>query len=264
MALPRLTIDPNIVLHGARARGGAGEAPILVINEVGKGRTILLNFSVACYGPARDDERAEPLWALFKGLLAMANVKPRVAVRTAKGGLRKCEAAFFRDGAVEYLGFLKYRCAAAEPPQDAEVILDAKAHTYDVRTGEYLGQVARFPATFEIERGRLYARLPYLVEAISVAPAKPTVRAGEALGVALALKATSAKTGRHWFHVRVFGPDKVERRHYVQNVAVVDGKGQALIPLALNDPVGIWRVTARDVATRLRAEATFAVQAPKR
>ena len=263
MALPRLTIDPNIVLHGARARGGAGEAPILVINEVGKGRAILLNFSVACYGQARDDERAEPLWALFKGLFAMANVKPRVAVRTAKGGLRKCEAARFRDGAVEYLGFLKYRCAAAEPPQDAEVVLDAKAHTYDVRTGEYLGQVDRFPATFEIERGRLYARLPYLVEAIRVAPAKPTVRAGEVLTVALGLKATSTEPGRHWFHIEVFGPDKVERRHYAQNVAVVAGKGMALIPLALNDPVGIWRVTARDVATRLRAEATFAVQAPQ-
>ena len=260
MVLKNLIVDPNVVLHGARALGQAGDTPLLIVNQVGNGRAVLLNFSVGCTTPARDEERAEQHWKLFKGLLAMADVRPRVSVRTATGGLRKCEAVFYRDGAVEYLGFLKYRCTSAEPPQDAEVALDRPAHTYDCRTGQYLGNVAGFPATFQIERGKLYARLPYAVQAARVKPAKPSAQAGEVVRVALGLAATSPKPGRHWFHVEVFGPDKAERRHYAQNVAVVDGKGEAVIPLALNDAPGAWRITARDVATGVRAEATLTVR----
>jgi hypothetical protein len=255
--LGRITADPDIAANGARSLGLAGKVPILLVNNVGKGRAILLNFAVGSYSSARSDKRAETWWALFKGLLARANVQPRVSIRTAEGGLRKCEAVFYRDGVVEYLGFLKYRY---EPPQDAEVVLDRKAHTYDVRAGEYLGNVDRFPATFQIERGKLYARLPYAVKAIDVKLAKASP--GEAVAIALGLTASSSKTGRHWFHIQVFGPDKVERRHYAQNVAVVNGKGQAVIPLALNDAPGAWRIVARDVASGVRAEATLEVQAP--
>ena len=66
------------------------------------------------------------------------------------------------------------------------------------------------------------------------------------------------------FHVDVFGPDGRERRHYAQNVAVIDGSGEAFIPLALNDTPGTWRIVARDVASRTAAEATVSVRAPKR
>jgi len=259
-ALHRITIDPNIALAGARAMGDAGGTPIIIVNKLGKGRAVLLNFSVTSYGPTRNDERAEQYWKLFRGLLAMAGVRPRVQVKTAKGPMHKCEAVFYRDGDVEYLGFLKYRCAQDEPPQDAEVILDRPAHTYDVRAGEYLGNADRFHATFEIERGKFYARLPYAVESVAVKPEKSSLRAGEPLSVSLSLTASRKKTGRHWFHVQVLGPDGKERRHYAANAAVVNGSGRALIPFALNDPSGKWSVTVRDVASGLTARAEVELQ----
>jgi len=260
-----LVVDPNIALAGAQALARAGDVPLLIVNQVGKGRAILLNFSVAFTTPARDEARADGQWKLFKGILAMADVRPRVSLRTAAGGLRKSESVFFRDGAIEYLGFLKYRCTTTEPPQDAEVRLDAPAHTYDCRTGAYLGKVARFAATFQIQRGKLYARLPYAVDAVAVKPAKAKALGGEVVRVQLGLVAKGgAKPGRHWFRVEVFGPDKAERRHYAQNVAVVEGRGEAVIPLALNDASGVWRITARDVASGVRAEAAFTVQSAGR
>ena len=257
--LEGLTVDPNVALGSAKALGHAEGTPILIVNSIGKGRAVLLNFSLGFYSSTRNDERAETFWHVLKGLLAAADVGPQVYVRTAAGGMKKCETVRYRDGDIEYLGFLKYRCAADEPPQDAEVVLGSKAHTYDVRTGEYLGHVASFPATFQIDRGRLYSRLPYAVEAVSVKPPL-SARVGQAIPVTLGLRASRGTTGRHWFRVEVFGPDGKERRHYAQNVAVVNGSGLATVPLALNDPTGLWRITARDVASAVRAEVRLEVK----
>lgn len=260
MTLERITVDPSVALANAQALGEAGGTPLLTINRFGEGRAILLNFAVGFYTSCRNDERAEQHWSLFRGLMAMAGVAPSVHVRTANGEMRKSEIARYRDGEVEYVGFLKYRCAADEPPQDGEVSLDTPAHTYDVRTGEYLGNVARFPATFEIERGKLYARLPYEVESISLEPTQRQVARGRPMPLELGLKASRPNTGRHWFRIEVFGPDGTERRHYAQNVAVVDGSGNALVPFALNDPTGEWRITARDVASGVRGEVRVKVR----
>jgi hypothetical protein len=266
--LEALTVDPSVQLSGARALGTAETTPIIIVNDVGKGHTVLLNFSLSPYPAARATNAAATYWQLLKGVLDIAGVRPRVKISTPSGALCMCETVFYRDGRVEYVGFLKSRAGRAEEAQDAEVTFESKAHTYNTRTGDYLGDVDRFSTTFTPESSMLFARLPYAVQSISVEPEKSSAHRGDVLSLRLGLTCSAGPHERHWFRVEVLGPDAAgragappqERRHYAQNVPVVAGKGEALIPLAFSDTPGVWRVTGRDVASGVRAEAAFTVQ----
>ncbi|NUQ01530.1 MAG: hypothetical protein HUU35_16925, partial [Armatimonadetes bacterium] len=46
---------------------------------------------------------------------------------------------------------------------------------------------------------------------------------------------------------------------YARNVSCPNGQGELLVPLALNDARGTWRLTAQDVATGLATVASLAV-----
>jgi len=261
VTLPRLTVDPNIVAAGAKSSGTAGETPILLLNQFGAGRAVLLNFALSGYRSCRAKPEAGAYWAVVRAAVGLAGVKPRVQVNGPDGPLYKVESVFFRDGPVEYLGFLKYRAGTTETAVDAEVVLDGEAVTYDVRAGQCLGKVDRFTAAFAPDRGKLYARLPYHVRSVSVRPAVTKAQPGDVVKLGLALETLAATgPGRHWFRVEVFGPEGELRRHYADNVAVVDGVGEATVPLALNDGAGVWRVTARDLASGVSGSAAFEVR----
>lgn len=260
-SLVGLTVDPNLVPTTAKAHAAAAGTPLVLVNDVGRGHAVLLNFSLARYASNRSQPEASVYWALLLESLALGGVVPRAQVSGPAGPLYQLEVASFRDGPVEYVGFLKYRVSAAEPAVTARVTFGDAAFTYDVRAGMPLGNVDQFETPFQPDRARLYCRLPYSVRRIAVEAAAARCKRGDPVPLELSLEtAGKAVPGRHWFHLDVAGPDGAPLLHYAQNVPVVDGKGSALIPLAFNDPVGRWQVRARDVATGLTAETQFRVR----
>jgi len=61
-------------------------------------------------------------------------------------------------------------------------------------------------------------------------------------------------------HVEVAGTDGLARPAYTFNAELSTGTGSCIIPLGLNDPVWTWSVVARDVASGLKAMASFDVK----
>jgi hypothetical protein len=58
----------------------------------------------------------------------------------------------------------------------------------------------------------------------------------------------------------VFAPGSdTPHRQYSQNIACPGGKGRAIVPLALNDTTGEWRLQFRDAATGKAAEKAAVV-----
>jgi len=257
-----IAVDPNITLRGGKALAQSGDTPLLIVNRVGKGRAVLLNFSINSYNSVRSSVTVETYRSLVRGLLSMAGVTPQVQVQVLEDGkgLRQCEVARFKDGLTEYVGFLKYRENPTEPIHEAEIRWPNAAHTYDARTGKYYGKADRVLASFQPDRGKLFTRLPYAVSAVRVKTQSASIRVGSDVVVQVALATSGGRPGRHWAHVSVIGPDNKERRHYAQNIAVVDGKGEAVIPVAMNDAPGTWKVQARDVASGVIGTAELRVK----
>lgn len=264
IALPGIDVDGNARAAGAQALGSAGDAPLALVKQTGAGRTVLLNYSFGSIARARMEPAALAHREVVYALLAMANVTPQVQVTVGEEPLRGLETVRYADGPVQYLGFLKQRTSPEEPTTAARISTTERLHTWDLRTGEYLGLVDAWDAQFVPSRGSLFARLPYHVDGLRLSVTKGAVEANERERLAVVactvrLLTGEATPGRQWVNLRLLGPDGVERRHYARNVAVEGGSAVSYVPMALSDEPGTWTVIARDVISGERAEASFAL-----
>ena len=205
-----------------------------------------------------------PQWGVLEALFATKGVQPQARVTVGGDPMRLLETVRFQEGPIQYVGFLKNRANRDEPTAAAQVTMSSAAHTYDVRSGKYLGKLATWPAEFVPARAKLYARLPYTIDGMKVAAAKaPGNVVGQITGPVLtcnvSLQTSSKQPGRHWVAVSVYGPDGKLRQHYNRNVPTANGKATTTIPLALDDAKGTWKVIAREVISGKTAQASFAM-----
>ena len=264
LELTRLDVDGEVQVAGGQALGQSGETPLVIAKTTGKGRAVLLNYSFAAPYGLRLGPDVLPHWQVLADLLATAGVKAPVTVAADGDPLRHLETVVFHNAATEYVAFLKYRNNAAEQPTTATVTTGRKLHTYDMRTGAYLGNVAEWQAEFTPARAKLFARLPYEVKGVSATARLGRVGAdtaaeeiGPTVTCAVSLTTSGGAAGPHWIELRVIGPDGQARPCYARNVPLAEGKATSTIPLALSDPAGQWKVVARDTISHKTATATF-------
>lgn len=275
--LPAVTTGPvKLTLGGATleapmtisAETGAPVRP--AVKTLGKGRAILLDGCATNYSETRlggaggevEEKKAGPeqiraeIRAFWRGLLAAGGVKAGVELGDAPG----VEAVRYGNGPAQLVGLLDSGGSGAVTPTSGRRVtlrLPAAAHLYDCRAGRYLGQTDRHEITIVPGLAGLYACLPTRPTGLKVDAA--AVRVGEPLRLRLGL-AAAAPDVLSVVRVEVAGPDGRPRPWYAANAVIRGATGQATVPLALNDPPGEWRLTARDVATGLTAQARVTVR----
>ena len=82
---------------------------------------------------------------------------------------------------------------------------------------------------------------------------------GQALTYHVAVKGGEAETGLHVVRAEVTAPDGTLLRHYAANLLAPGGRAVGAVPLALNDPSGVWLLTVRDSASGVEARLPFHV-----
>ncbi|MHC4715957.1 MAG: beta-galactosidase [Planctomycetota bacterium] len=251
---------------------------------VGCGAVVLLHRDVllARYPSHRltGGEAVGPVKATFTKLLSLVGLRPRVPVLDEKGKAHHgVEVVLFEDGPARYAAVLfntgydgriralksdKSALAVFDKPSRVTVRFGGAREVYNIRAGKYLGRVRSDAATLDPVAPLCYALLPYKVTAIEVdAPA--SAKPGQIVPVKLAV-AAKARAGarlqlaRHVLRVDVIGPDGKGRTYYSRNLDTVAGRAEMSVPLALNDPVGEWRLRVKDVATGTTAERTVRVE----
>lgn len=253
--------------------------PALLVNSFGKGKGILLNFIPSDYFVVtasdagaeislEEKARRDVAWRLetiMAWILEQAGVRPPLSVLVdGQPGHSKTFRRFQRGRHV-YLGF----CGQGGlTPRNYErsretAILDSDAHLYDIRKGQYLG----FGREIQIQYGvldvaRLYACLPYKVEKLVIQWDKPAVSPGEKIAFSVAIQASLPllETDPHRVRVEVTDADGQYREFYRYIIPAEGGKGRGEIPVAENDPPGIWKLRLTDVATGVSADAAFTVE----
>ena len=275
--LPASVGDGSIRTTTGRVLGEVAGAPAVILNGHGRGKSVLLNFSLAGYlerEKAVTEEADFARWRvnaavreLMRQVMAYAGAAAPVAAQPA---LPRLQVGRFANGEARYVGLLQglprpsmdYTLRTAVVPAGQRVTVDfGKAgHVYDVRAGAYLGRVKQAPVDIQPGRAKLYAVLPYRVESLNVAAPKQ-VRRGQPLRVKLTLRTQGGKPGLHVARVELRGPDRKPVRWYSRNVKLPDGQASVTLNLALNDPVGRWTLHAHDVASGVSSEASFVVEA---
>lgn len=257
-------IEPGLRATTGTALGTVGEAPIVIVNKVGAGLAVTLNFSVLGIGAERTSTAAGPLEQIIGAVLKSAGVSAYCRMTRADGTPpRVIEQALFTDGQNRYLA-LQHDFLTRVPAegQDVRIALPEPAIVYDVRAGRPVadGALAEWDAYLARGKPLLYALMPYTVDAVQ-AQAPESASRGETIQLQVRVRAGEQQPGYHVVRMDVYAPGSHRpHREYSQNIACTGGAGNATIPLALNDATGQWRLSLRDVASGVRTDATVNVR----
>lgn len=255
----------------------AGRAPAVICRQFGEGLAVYLNADLSHYERDRyslTKDRAVAARSLMDLLADLADIEPAVAVtdRTL-GSTAGIEATRFAQRGAELHAFIMNRpwsisgvgekldddtLAVFETDRDLELAFQDPAHTYNARTGTYLGETAEVRQTLPRLTPLFISRLPYRVKGLDVTCPKET-RRGEAVEVAVALKADGPAVD-HVVRLDVYQPDGTWCYWLSTDTVARAGRGTFTVTLALNDPEGPWRLELKDCVTGMTAKRRLNVR----
>ncbi|OPZ27031.1 MAG: Beta-galactosidase trimerization domain protein [Lentisphaerae bacterium ADurb.BinA184] len=276
-------VATGVAAAGATALGQAGGEPVCLVNRVGKGQAILLNFALWSVmnarsetpnlgGQANVEETPHAAGALFLDVLAAAGVEPAYRITPYKNNaklrfLGNLEVTRWRNGDYEIVSLFRQTGlrdvnGAYAQVQLPEAFAAPPAHrfVYDIRHQATVGQ--QFPGWYWIS-DILPARAAFYVVMKTPCPA-PRIEMPAEVGRGTAPRVRISLPGAGGLHavkIRVAQPDGTPAEWLDQAVMAGAAPAEFALPMAFNDPPGTWTLTATDVFTRETEQViSFAVK----
>lgn len=251
--VPAARADGGVQAAGASAAGSAGEAPLMLTNQFGQGRAVLLNMAMSSF-PSRPDTEAAAELAGRLFLQTLGDVAPAVALTTPQGRhLRNVEITRWMNGPVQIVSIFSHAREASR----ATVTLPDARYVYDLKRGEDLGRTSAFTVKLTPSRAQFFALSAAPVEPVGLRPGAEAVAPGEVQRVEVA---SAMRAGQQAVKVQVTLPDG-SAADWIDPVVITDRRGATVdVPVALNDPTGTWTVSATELYTGDTTTAQFGVR----
>ena len=256
-----MRVDRSVRARPGAVVGGAVQGvPICIVNRVGKGRAVLLNFALAGYAGWRKEGSAAPARRYISELLAQVGVKPTVRVTTGGQWTDSVHAARWRNGSMRILALDRY---PIEPERDAKplrvkVQWPERGYVYEIRAHRALGPRDALETELAVHVPKLYAWMPYAIGDVTLgAPAG--ARPGQRVAITVGLGASRAQRAPHVVTLDVYGPDGSWKHYFRQRLRLSGAQARTHITLAHNAPPGDWKLVAGEVISGKTAQRTLRV-----
>jgi len=253
LCAPDCKVNPAVSLDGGAAAGQAGDVPVWISHKVGRGRAVLLNVSMSTFPKAGLPETPEATYAVLAALFKEAGVQPKLSLLTPAGlPMRNCEIVRWLDGDIEIVAL--FREAGQKEP--AVLVLPGPRYVYDLRAGKYRGRLAKVTVDIVPCRATFLALCP-----AELPVPKLTLPATAAPGQVLAAGvAAPGAGGQVAVKLSLVGPDGT-KADWIPSYVITGPKGaQVSIPVAYNDPAGVWKLTATELFSGKTVAAGFVVR----
>ena len=269
-----MVVNPAVQLAGGRALGRAGDTPICIVNEVSKGRAILLNFPMWSFpNTALHDESGEAS-EFVKALFAAAGVEWPLRVLDESGRPhRNIEVMRWRTGeGVEVAALYgpdrdtwpdvhppvaPLPFDGLDTPVPVTVALPQKKHVYEMRTGRRSGPTGEFSTGVRPWWATLLVLSERELRAPVLRAAGGPAQRGGMLEVDVRIPGSA---GLRALKLRAKGPGGGDAPWLSRSVIVEDGAAQVQLPIAYNEEPGKWTVTTTDLFTSEPATVSFVVE----
>jgi len=246
-------IDGGVAVSTGKAMRDLGGAPALIVNNVGKGRAVLINTNMDGFGAACREPQPAGVrdWAVQA--LSDAGVQPQVVLEGATGQpLTGVSAVRWQDGDMQLLSL--FREAGAR--EEAVVKLPQAMHVYNLRSGQALGKVSSFRTEIIPCRATFLALCPTEPREARISLDSETASRGEVRTVSVQVPGAS---GLKAYRVRA-RCGEMELDWLEQNVLCGEQPAQFVIPVAYNDPTGDWTIEAKELFTGRVTTAKLTVE----
>jgi len=263
-------VDTEVKAGGATAMGSAGETPVLLVNKVGKGRAVLMNFQLLS-GKAEGSQAAAAR-ELVGRLYRAAGARAPIEAASPNGEpLPQTETRVWANGGALVFGlwrrmenewFGPKTGTIAGEPVPARVTLPVDSHVYDLRAGKYLGRVSRVDTELRWGRASFFLALPYRVGKVAVALSSARPQAGQTLTADITLDIPAGSPERFATWVEVTDPSGNKPLWGSGVVMLEGGRGRVQFPIAFNDQPGAWKVKVTELFSGQTAETGWTVVSP--
>ena len=233
--VPGMIADASLRPAGAAAVASAGEVPLLLVREVGKGVAVHLNGSFADLA-RRGDPGVEAARDMVSALLARAGVTRLFALEPPEAA----RAYSFTLGDVVLLSVIR----RGDPGAPASIRLAAPQHVYDTLSGRYLGPGQEIRLASEGRGFELYCLAEDRLPGVALEVPGAALR-GERLGVEARLPGGRDRLVR----MDVYDPEGEWCPYYRRFARVTGDSAEFTVPFAHNDLAGAWTVRVTDVAS---------------
>ena len=225
--------------------------PVMMTNQVGKGRAILLNLPLGKIIAGADDDPAARafLLALMKDAGIFTGLQAPSGYQVTR----------FRGNGYELLS-----CRIGTGAKDGETLeLGQSCHVYDVRKGKYLGLLSAITPSACSGRNNLFTLLP--APACDFMISMPhSLPAGEIATVNIAPQpAAGHGNPERLFRMRLLGPDGAELETLRTFISGQDRPVTIHAPLAMNQQPGAYTCEVLDILTGTIHTRRFQVKGGK-
>ena len=245
--------DAGVQATQATAAGSAGETPLLLSHEFGKGRALLMNLTITAVQGRSAKGAPETPARLMQWVLGQTQVAAPLTVTGIDGQrLRNVEITRWMNGSAQIVSVFRHHGTA----ETAELRLPIPLYVYDIKARKYLGKQQTVTLEITPFRAQFYVLAPQPPRPV-VLNWTPSLAVGNVQRVTMT---SSLAEGQQAVKVQVKLPDG-SIADWVCPTVVTDKRGVVVdVPVAHNDPKGRWTVSATDVYTGATSTARFTVK----
>jgi len=248
VAVPGFRADASVRVDGGKALAQLGDASAVVVRRAGKGHAVLLNHALSTYRTLLNRGQDRTIRGPYRSLFALGGSRRRFAVVGRDGAdIPGAELAVFQNGPIEYLTLQKHAYEHEKYPVGGVIRLDGPRWVTNTRTGKSLGRTDRIDVALTGLGCYVFTLLPYEVKQFQVSVPR-TARRGTDAAVEVAVVAAGREPGPHTIRVDVFDPSGKRLWPRVK-LETHKGKARVVLPIAINDRLGNWKVVVTDVTT---------------
>ena len=199
--------------------------------------------------------------------------------------LRYTKTSSFKNGTLQYFVVLrspgmvayfhngqKYVKLGAKDffkePAKVRVRFPSKGYVYEILSDkQFQGMRDEVQTVFTPTTLKLYSLIPYRVAALRLKLTEPRVHPGQLVGYNIQIEidpqapsVTPAMPGNHTLRMELIDPDGQTSSIYSRNITAESGKAKGIIPFALSDKKGTWRIRLKDLTSGAKTATSFVVE----
>ncbi len=227
----------------------------------GKGKAFYFGDRIRGYAGRRRAGKGMEALSAVSAALKTAGVIPGVTATVVSSGerLKATEVTTFRNGEADYVCLLRDHRVNDLSTREVELRFSREAFVYDVREKKAFGRTRVVRTMLLPARAKVFALLPYELKRVTVRADRQRYRQGKTAGFEVRLEVSAGRPSAHVVRVELYGPGGEELSHYARNMLIEEGRGSGVIPLALDEKEGEYRIVVTDAATGMEAEEHFTV-----
>jgi len=253
---PMVQVNTAVEPAGATPTCLLGDTPGVFLNQVGRGRAVLLNFAMRSFPKLDEPEAPQGAVDLFENLLVAADVTSSMTATDVDGQpMRHIEIMRWRSGNRQIVAFFRPEIED-DLSTDKQVVVCGLGDSWfvtDLRSGASVRS-----STWHTELALGDATLLLLTKEQPQPPRidmPQVVQRGSTVPVRVEV---SGKVHRV-LRVRVRSPDGREARAFRRMQRLTGESIQLQFPIAFNERPGVWSLTVTDVTTGLKDTVRFTV-----